>query len=178
MVVALRMTVPMNVPWKSMLQQMSALPAWLDPAPMSADQVDSQLVVADGYGVTLFATGIPDARTLRVTAAGDLLVSMLRDGQVMLLQADRDGDGATDGQRVLVEGLPNGLDITGGYLYVGEEDGVGRIAFDARSGTVDADYQRVIDGLTAGRQPLEEDHPIRSGRLAVCRGGFQLQRVR
>ena len=144
--------VPLNVPWKGMLQQMTLLPAWLDPDPMSAEQVDNRLVVAEGYGVSLFATGIADARMLRVTSAGDVLVSTPRGGRVILLEADRDGDGAADGQRVLLEGLtrPNGLDLAGGYLYVGEEDGVGRIAFDPRSGTVEGGYQRIIDGLPSG----------------------------
>ena len=146
------MTVPLNVPWKSMLQQAGVLPRWLDPTPMSAEQVDNRLVVPEGYGVSLFATGIAEARMLRVTSAGDVLVSTPRDGRIMLLEADRDGDGAADGQRLLLEGLtrPNGLDLAGGYLYVSEEDGIGRIAFDPQSGTVDGGYQRIIDGLPSG----------------------------
>ena len=53
---------------------------------------------------------------------------------------------------VLVEGLtrPNGLDLANGYLYVGEEDGVGRIAFDVAEGVVAGQYERVIDGLPPG----------------------------
>jgi len=146
------MTVPLNVPWKGMLQQMSLLPAWLDPNPVSADQVGHRLVVPDGYGVSLFARGISDARMLRVTSAGDVLVASPRDGRIVLLEADRNGDGSADGQRVLLEGLrrPNGLELAGGYLYVGEEDGIGRITFDARSGTVDGSYQRIVDGLPSG----------------------------
>ena len=36
-----------------------------------------------------------------------------RDGQVILLEADRNGDGRTDGLRVLAEGLDgsNGIDL-------------------------------------------------------------------
>ena len=119
---------------------------------MSADVVDSQLVAPDGYGVSLFAEGIAEARGLRVTPAGDVLVSTPRDGRVVLLAADRDGDGASDGRSVLVEGLtrPNGLDLANGYLYVGEEDGVGRIAFDVAEGVVAGQYERVIDGLPPG----------------------------
>lgn len=146
------MTVPLNVPWKSMLQQASLLPAWLDPAPMSSAQVGTRLVAPDGYGVSLFASGIADARAIRVTAAGDVLVSTPRDGRVLLLEGDRDGDGAADGRRVLIDGLtrPNGLDLAGGYLYVGEEDGIGRISFDPRTGNTDGTYQRIIDGLPGG----------------------------
>ncbi len=71
------MMVPLNVPWKRLVQQMTLLPVWLDSRPISVEQVESQLVVAEGYGVSLFATGIADARILRVTAAGDVLVSTL-----------------------------------------------------------------------------------------------------
>ena len=74
-VVVVWMTVPVNTPWTSMLQQMGALPAWMAPVPMTPDRFDGRLSVADGYGVSLFATGISDARVLRVTAAGDVLVS-------------------------------------------------------------------------------------------------------
>lgn len=146
------MTVPLNTPWQSMFQQLGLLPAWLDPAPISPEQVDRRLVAPDGYGVSLFATDIPDARGLRVTSAGDVLVSTPRDGRVVLLQADNDGDGVSDGRRVLLDGLtrPNGLDLAGGYLYVGEEEAIGRIAFDAPSGAVEGEYRRIIDGLPRG----------------------------
>ena len=144
--------IPLNVPWRSLFQQAGALPAWLDPPPMSAEQVQGRLTVPEGYGVSLFATGIPDVRMLRVTAVGDVLVSTPRDGQVILLEADRNGDGMSDGQRVLLEGLtrPNGLELAGGYLYVAEEDGIGRIAFNPQVGAVNGSYQRIIDGLPRG----------------------------
>lgn len=114
--------------------------------------IHQQLVVPDGYDVSLFATGVADARTLRVTSAGDVIVSSPFSGRVMLLEADRDGDGASDGARTLLAGLirPNGLDIAGDYLYIAEEHAVGRVKFDASTGTVVGGYERVIDGLPAG----------------------------
>ena len=42
------------------------------------------------------------------------------------------------------------MDLANGYLYVGEEDGVGRIAFDVAEGVVAGQYERVIDGLPPG----------------------------
>lgn len=146
------MMVPMNVPWTSMLQQVSALPAWLEQSSMTPDDVENQLVVADGYGVSLFATGVSDARVLRVTAAGDVLVSVPSDGQVLRLEADRDGDGASDGRTILVDGLtrPNGLEIADGYLYIAEEDGIGRVEFDPQTGTTQSTYVRIIEGLPSG----------------------------
>ena len=146
------MMVPMNAPWTSMLQQMSALPAWLEPSPMTSARVENQLSAADGYGVSLFATEISDARVLRITAAGDVLVSSPGDGWVVRLDADRDGDGESDGREVLLDGLtrPNGLDIANGYLYIAEEDGIGRVAFDSHTGDTAGDYVRIIEGLPPG----------------------------
>ena len=93
----------------------------------------------------MFATGVAEARGLRVTAQGDVLVSSPRDGQVVLLEADRDDDGLIDG----LNG-PTGLDMAGAFLCVGEEDAVGRIGFDSATGTVTGSYQRIIDGLPPG----------------------------
>ena len=145
-------TVSVNAPWRSMLQQAPLLPAWLDASPITADQVDRQLVTADGYGVSLFASGVSDARVFRVTSHGDVLVFTPRDGRIVLLESDRDDDGVADGQRVLLDGLtrPNGLEIESGYLYIGEEDGVGRIPFNSTSGTVAGVYERIIDDLPSG----------------------------
>ena len=116
------LTVPLNVPWRSMLQQAGVLPRWLDPPPMTVGRMGERLAVPEGYGLTLFAQGVTEARGLAVTSGGDVLVSTPRDGRVLLLYADDDADGSTDGQVVLLEGLtrPNGLAVRDGYLYVGE----------------------------------------------------------
>ena len=55
--------------------------------------------------MTLFAEGLPNARFLRFTPSGDLLVSLPRSGRIVLLTPDADGDGRSDGRRDLVEGL-------------------------------------------------------------------------
>lgn len=141
-----------NAPWRGMLQQMSLLPAWLERAPITGAQVTNQLSVPLGYSVSLFAADVSDARMLRVTTQGDVLVAMPRDGKIMLLSVDADGDGMSDGRRLLLDNLtrPNGIDIWEEYLYVAEEDGVGRVLFDAQSGTIEGAYERIIDGLPRG----------------------------
>jgi glucose/arabinose dehydrogenase len=145
-------TVPINVPWKGMLQGMGLLPGWVAVERVSAELIDSRLVTAPGYGVSLFADDIADARMLRVTPSGDVLVATPRDGRIILLEADHNDDGVADGRRVLLEGLrrPNGLDLAGGFLYVGEEDAIGRVAFDAASGSVTGAYHQIVTGLPVG----------------------------
>ena len=144
-------SIPLNVPWRSILQQLHALPAWLD-APTVSPEEASRLVVPEGYAVSLFAVDVAEARAMRVTGRGDVLVVSTREGQVLLLEADRDSDGRADGQRVLVDGLngPNGLELADGWLYVGEEDSIGRIAFDDATGTITGSYRQIVTGLPSG----------------------------
>ena len=141
-IVGLRVFGPVvNAPWRGMLQQMSLLPAWLERDPITEAQVTNLLTVPRGYSVSLFAAEVSDARMLRVTTQGDVLVATPRDGKIILLSADADGDGMSDGRRLLLDNLtrPNGIDIWEEYLYVAEEDGVGRVLFDAQSGTIEVE---------------------------------------
>jgi len=94
--------------------------------------VAERIQAVEGLQVTVWAQGIPNARMLRFTPAGDLLVSQPRRGQILLLLADRDGDGRTDGRRVLVDGLdrPHGLDLKGPHLFVAEGDRISRFDFE------------------------------------------------
>jgi len=121
----------------------------------SADD-GARIRAADGFSISIFATGIPNARFLRPTPTGALLVSQPRSGQVLLLEPDRDGDGRSDGRKTLLSGLdrPHGLELHDGYLYVGEGDGIGRVRvtdFDAATPEqLAAGYQRIIDGLPNG----------------------------
>jgi glucose/arabinose dehydrogenase len=114
--------------------------------------VKQRLHPADGFEIRVFAGGIAHVRTLRFTPSGDLLATTPRSGEVWLLQADRNGDGESDGRRVVLDNLnrPSGIDLHGEWLYVGETDGVGRIAFDSATGQTSGAYQRIIDDLPSG----------------------------
>ncbi len=61
------------------------------PPPQS--ELEKRLKVPAGFQVALFAEGIPDARELKFTPTGDLLVSSPREGAVFLLEKDAHGDG-------------------------------------------------------------------------------------
>jgi glucose/arabinose dehydrogenase len=124
----------------------------LDAQPVNAALIKSRLTVPAGYGVTLFAKDVSDARMLRVTAAGDLLVASPSGGRVFWLARDADGDGAADERRMLLQGLdgPNGLDLHDGYLYVAEQGQVGRVRFDDAKGRIDGAYELIIKDLPKG----------------------------
>jgi glucose/arabinose dehydrogenase len=106
----------------------------------------------EGFSVSVYAQGIKNARLLRFTPTGDLLVSQPRRGSVTLLERDADGDGRPDGVRELLSDLnrPHGLDLHGEWLYVAETDAVGRIRFDPATRSVSGAFERVITGLPAG----------------------------
>jgi glucose/arabinose dehydrogenase len=101
--------------------------------------------------VSLFAE-LPRVRALKRTPAGDLLASVPREGSVVLLERDADGDGRSDGTRRLLEGLnrPHGMDLHDGWLYVAETDAIGRVRFDPASRSVAGDFERVVTGLPGG----------------------------
>lgn len=114
--------------------------------------VKQHLSVPAGWQIGLYADAVPEARVLRLTEAGDLLVSQPRLGQITLLGRDANGDGHPDSQSVLMSGLdrPHGVEVSGGFLYVGETGAVGRAPFDVQSGRITGDYTHVITGLPEG----------------------------
>lgn len=116
----------------------------------SVQVVAQRLTAPAGFSISTYARDVPMARFMKFTAAGDLLVSRPRAGEVLLLQRDRNGDGQADGRRVLLSGLnrPHGLDVRDGWLYVGENDAVGRVRIDEATGQLGGDYQRIVTGLT------------------------------
>jgi glucose/arabinose dehydrogenase len=118
----------------------------------TATTVGQSLHVRPGYAVALYATTMPKARMLRLTAAGDLLVSQPRLGQISVLGRDANGDGLPDRQEILIGGLdrPNGIDFLDGWLYIAEGSAVGRVRFDVANGRVDGSYQRILTGIPEG----------------------------
>ena len=141
---------PVNVPFKGVLASLA--PSVFSVPSADAATVKSRLAVPAGYGIGLFARDIPDARMLRMTAHGDVLVASPGKGRVYWLSHELNGDGESRDRRVLLDGLdgPNGLDFWNGYLYVAEQGKVGRVRFDDASGKIVGKYETVIDGLPAG----------------------------
>ena len=125
---------------------------WAGEMPVAAE-IRKRLHVPPGFSIGVYAEGIQSsARFLRFTEAGDLLVSTPRSGGVVLLERDSDGDGRADGMRVLLSGLnrPHGIELREGWLYIGEADAIARIRFDAASGQLDGELERIVTGLPGG----------------------------
>ncbi len=127
--------------------------------------VERRFEVAPGFRVELFAEGIQNARFLRFSPGGSLVVSQPRLGRLLQVEGDADGDGRSDGQRVLLDDLdrPHGFDFGDGLLYVGEGGAIARVAFE-ESGpdtlrTTGAPT-RIVQGIPEG-----ENHWTRTLRI-------------
>jgi glucose/arabinose dehydrogenase len=103
----------------------------------------------EGYSFEVFARDLGRLRLMQMTENGDLIVSGYRDGNILLLKADRDGDGRSDGQDELIEGSnqPHGLLLEGSTLYVAEEQRVVRYDFD---GAQLANERVILEGIPGG----------------------------
>ncbi len=124
---------------------------WSTSSPPS-NVFERRVRVPRGFTVGIFADGIANARMLRFTAGGDLLVSAPRKGNISLVEPDRDGDGRSDGVRTVLDGrnAPHGLDLHDGWLYVAERDGVMRVRFDESAGTTHGAVETIVTGLPSG----------------------------
>ncbi len=122
------------------------------PRPPPRDQWEAllreRIKLPEGYRLEIFARDLGRLRLMQMTENGDLIVSGYRDGNIVLLKADRDGDGRSDGQQILSEGTnqPHGLLLEGGTLFVAEEQRVVRHEFD---GAKLDKAQAILEGIPA-----------------------------
>ena len=107
-----------------------------------------RIKLPEGYRFEVFARDLGRLRLMQMTGSGDLIVSGYRDGNILLVKADRDGDGRSDGQQDLLEGSnqPHGLLLEGSKLYVAEEQRVVRYDFDGAK--LDKE-QVILEGIPA-----------------------------
>jgi glucose/arabinose dehydrogenase len=119
---------------------------------LTASALRGRMQLPDGFSIDYFAEGVSDARFLRFTETGDLLVSSPRESQVLLLFSDKDGDGHSDGRMTLIGDLdrPHGIDLHDGWLYIGEGTAVRRIRFDAAARQVSGPLETVVADLPNG----------------------------
>lgn len=114
--------------------------------------IRERLQLPPGYHFNVYARGLGNVRFMSIGESGELMVSRPRQGDVLLFQADANGDGLPDGQEVLIDGLrrPHGIALQDGWLYIAESHQVGRIRYSSIDGRVDGDYQIVVPDLPDG----------------------------
>lgn len=121
------------------------------------DSLESRIQLPSGFSFSIYADDIPNARELRLTQRGDLLVSTPNRDQIILLSRDDNGDGRYDAKKVILDKLnsPNGIDFytdekQQNWLYVAEEDAIGRVGFDHERGELVGAYERIVSDLPGG----------------------------
>jgi glucose/arabinose dehydrogenase len=89
--------------------------------PSAAELPLDSIRLPPGFEITVFASGLPDARSMTRSAGGVIYVGTRRAGNVYAVR-DQDGDGKADGAVTLASGLesPNGVAFRDGSLYVAE----------------------------------------------------------
>jgi glucose/arabinose dehydrogenase len=120
-------------------------------APIAEAELNQRIRTPKGFSIATYASGIPNARMLRFTPAGDLLVSAPRDGRVYLLTRGKTPNAAGE-TMVLLGDLdrPHGLALHEGWLYVAESGTVLRVRFDPAARRVTGPPQAIIQGLPSG----------------------------
>jgi glucose/arabinose dehydrogenase len=127
-------------------------PFTVEPA-QAADQLQEvlrqRIKLTEGYRLGVFAQDLGQPRLMQMTESGDLIISGYTDGTISLVKADKDGNGRSDGQTVLVQGLnsPHGLVLEGRTLYVAEENQVVSYDFDGKKLSK---KQVVLTGIPSG----------------------------
>jgi glucose/arabinose dehydrogenase len=121
----------------------------------SENVVETRFQVAPGFEVQLFAEGIPNARFMGFSPGGDLLVSQPRSGQIVHVFRDLDGDGRSDGQKLLLGDLdrPHGFDFHQGQLYIGEGGAIARVDLVENGPdtiAVAGEPVRIVEGIPSG----------------------------
>jgi glucose/arabinose dehydrogenase len=87
----------------------------------------SDLVVPQGFSISVFASGLPGARLMTVSPEGVLLVARRRTHEVVALP-DKNMDGVAEPD-VILTGLTNAHSVAfnGGYLYVATTPAIVRV---------------------------------------------------
>ncbi len=129
----------------------------------AAGDLEQRLKVPDGFSWTIYASGIKNARKMQFTETGALLVTTPSQDKVLLLEPDRNGDGASDGRRTLLDGLdgPHGVEVGGDALFVAETQALRRYPFNGKTGQITGQGVKILD------LPSAKGHWTRTVRLGA-----------
>jgi glucose/arabinose dehydrogenase len=114
------------------------------PSAWKTDHLEGRVLrLPDGFKISVYASGLKNARFMAIDDEGNLFLSQPKEGRISVLR-DLNRDGAADEVIVYVEGLnlPHGLALDERWLYVAENDRVERLRDD--NGDFMADHKELI----------------------------------
>jgi glucose/arabinose dehydrogenase len=122
--------------------------------PVSAQALS--LKVPAGFRIKPFAEGLDHPRFMAVSPKGELFVTEIEKGQVVVL-TDKNQDGIAEAKTIFAQGLnrPHGIAFYKDWLYVGETGRVVRYAYrpgQRPSQGIGGKPQVIVDGLPPGGQ--------------------------
>jgi glucose/arabinose dehydrogenase/quercetin dioxygenase-like cupin family protein len=146
----------------------AAATAWSQPAPSAAPATPATLTVPEGFGVSVFASGLPGARLMAVSPEGILVAA--RRAEVVALP-DSDGDGVAE-PRVLFSNMTyaHSVAFAKGYLYIATTPAVLRVRWV--NGAPAGEPQTIVE-LPSDKPSLHTSRSLRigpDGRLYVAMG--------
>lgn len=110
------------------------------------DEAPKHLTIAPGFTIKPYVNNLETPRFMYVTEQGDLLVTEPAKGHLLLIPYQKPQQ-----QRVLISNLtkPHSMAVHDGYLYVAEENAIGRIPFNSKAGTTSGSYAHIIENIPA-----------------------------
>jgi glucose/arabinose dehydrogenase len=126
------------------------------------DRLVQRLKVLPGYSLKLFATSVGRARVIRPTPGGNFIVTAARDGRVVFVRGDHDGDGRSDGAQPLIDGLarPHGLMVEDASVYIAESHRVAR--YQIKNEQEPGKAELVFEGTVLEDIPADGGHSTRT----------------
>lgn len=112
--------------------------------PFLKPQGPQNIDLKNNFILKLYAQHLDSPRFMDVTESGDLLVAEPPKGNILLIPYKRPNQ-----KRVLLSGLnnPHSMDVYEHYLYIAEENAIGRIKYDAKEGRTIGRYERIIKNI-------------------------------
>jgi len=91
-----------------------------------------------------YVTGLDTPRFMYITQNNDLMVAEPYLGKIVLIPNNQ-----PQNRKVILSGLkkPHSMDMHKGYLYIAEENAIGRIKFNPESRTTKGNYKRIIKNI-------------------------------
>ncbi|KTD31330.1 PQQ-dependent sugar dehydrogenase [Legionella israelensis] len=112
--------------------------------PLLKAEIPKNLHPQSALKLEKYIQGLDTPRFMYITNEGDLLVAEPNEGEILFIPYNLPKQ-----QQTLVDGLikPHSMDVHQGYLYVAEENAIGRIKFNAQSKSTEGAYERIIKNL-------------------------------